>query len=89
MPVSIIIGGQYGSEGKGKIADFWAKKMNASAVVRVGGPNSGHTVYTAEGKRMAFTQIPAPCARGDAYQSFLLVRISTSKHSKRKLQRQI
>lgn len=66
MPVSIIIGGQYGSEGKGKIADFWAKKMNASAVVRVGGPNSGHTVYTAEGKRMAFTQIPAPCARGDA-----------------------
>ena len=82
MPVSIIIGGQYGSEGKGKIADFWAKKMNASAVVRVGGPNSGHTVYTAEGKQHH--------VRGAMlYQSFLLVRISTSKHSKRKLQRQI
>lgn len=66
MPVSIIIGGQYGSEGKGKISNFWAEKMNAAAVVRVGGPNSGHTVYTPEGKRMAFTQIPAPCASGNA-----------------------
>lgn len=65
MPVSVIIGGQFGSEGKGKISNFWAEKMNAAAVVRVGGPNSGHTVYTSEGKRMAFTQIPSPCVNGN------------------------
>lgn len=65
MPVSIIIGGQYGSEGKGKISDFWARKMNASAVVRVGGPNSGHTVYAPNGEKMAFIQLPTSCVRND------------------------
>lgn len=44
MPVSIVVGGQYGSEGKGKVAYEWTKKMHAAAVVRVGGTNSGHTV---------------------------------------------
>lgn len=58
MSVSIIMGGQYGSEGKGKISNFWAKKMNASAVVRVGGPNSGHTVYDHNGNKIAFSQLP-------------------------------
>ena len=49
MAVSIIIGGQYGSEGKGKVAYLWAKKMKAKAAVRVGGSNSGHTVYDEDG----------------------------------------
>lgn len=44
MGITIIIGGQYGSEGKGKVAHWYANKVNASAVVRVGGTNSGHTV---------------------------------------------
>lgn len=63
MPVSIIVGGQYGSEGKGKIADFWADKMAATAVVRVGGPNSGHTVYTTNNEKIALTQLPTACIR--------------------------
>jgi len=44
MPISIVVGGQFGSEGKGKVSYFFSKKLKASAVVRVGGCNSGHTV---------------------------------------------
>lgn len=45
MPITIIVGGQYGSEGKGKVAHYFTNDQNASCVVRVGGPNSGHTIY--------------------------------------------
>jgi len=44
MKTTIIVGGQYGSEGKGKAALYFAKKQNANVVVRSGGINSGHTV---------------------------------------------
>jgi adenylosuccinate synthase len=44
MKTTIIVGGQYGSEGKGKTALYFAKKQNADVVVRSGGANSGHTV---------------------------------------------
>lgn len=40
--VDVIVGGQYGSEGKGKIAAHLAKEYDI--LVRVGGPNAGHTV---------------------------------------------
>src|ERR1035437_3257941 len=43
MPVTIVVGGQFGSEGKGKVASIVAREQNATAVVRVGGSNSGHT----------------------------------------------
>ena len=40
----VILGGQWGDEGKGKIVDFLTKK--ADAVVRFqGGHNAGHTCY--------------------------------------------
>lgn len=61
MAVSIVIGGQYGSEGKGKVAYYWAKKVNAAAVVRVGGCNSGHTVYSENNNRYAFRMLPTSC----------------------------
>lgn len=57
MPVSIIVGGQYGSEGKGKVAYEWAKKMHAVAAVRVGGTNSGHTVCIGK-KEYIFCNLP-------------------------------
>ena len=41
--VDVIVGGQYGSEGKGQIADFLAKEYDL--LIRVGGPNAGHTVF--------------------------------------------
>jgi len=43
MPADVIIGGQWGDEGKGKIVDLLASEY--SAVVRFsGGNNAGHTV---------------------------------------------
>lgn len=40
--VDVIVGGQYGSEGKGHIASYLAPEY--ALLVRVGGPNAGHTV---------------------------------------------
>ena len=48
MAVTIVVGGQYGGEGKGKIVAHLAKRDNPDFVVRCGGPNSGHTVYFKE-----------------------------------------
>ncbi len=58
MPISVIFGGQYGSEGKGKTAAYFAKKQNAKAVIRVGGPNSGHTVIDKNEKPIIFKHLP-------------------------------
>lgn len=58
MPVSVVVGGQYGSEGKGKVAHFLAKEMGASVAIRCGGPNSGHTVIDPQGNPLIFRQLP-------------------------------
>lgn len=57
MSVSIVFGGQFGSEGKGKVAHFFAVKEKAKYCVRVGGTNSGHTVYK-NGKKIIFRVLP-------------------------------
>lgn len=41
--VDVLVGGQYGSEGKGQIAGYISKEYDL--LVRVGGPNAGHQVY--------------------------------------------
>lgn len=58
MPVSVVVGGQFGSEGKGKVALSIAREMRAKYVIRVGGPNSGHTVFDHENRRFVFQQLP-------------------------------
>jgi adenylosuccinate synthase len=58
MPVSVVVGGQFGSEGKGKVAHYLAREMNASVAIRCGGPNSGHTVIDPKGKPIIFQQLP-------------------------------
>jgi len=66
MPVSVVIGGQFGSEGKGKVALEIARRSKAPvAVVRVGGPNSGHTGYDRSGNKYALRQMPAGCIDRD------------------------
>lgn len=57
MPITIIFGGQFGSEGKGKVAHYFAKKEKADYCIRVGGPNSGHTVYRNE-EKIIFRVLP-------------------------------
>lgn len=60
MPVSIVVGGQYGSEGKGKVAQHLTLEKRAAAVVRVGGTNSGHTaVCPTTGETFVLRQLPA------------------------------
>ena len=62
MPVSIVIGGQFGSEGKGKVALEITRQSRAPVtVIRVGGPNSGHTGYDLTGQKHALRQLPAAC----------------------------
>ncbi len=57
MSVTILVGGQWGDEGKGKVIDLLANQVNV--VVRSqGGNNAGHTVV-AEGKKFAFHLIPS------------------------------
>ncbi|MGE5660649.1 MAG: adenylosuccinate synthetase, partial [Ignavibacteriales bacterium] len=45
MPCTVIVGGFFGDEGKGKIVAYLARKDKADMAVRGGvGPNAGHTV---------------------------------------------
>ena len=45
----ILVGTQWGDEGKGKIVDFYSKKFNAVCRFQ-GGHNAGHTIYKEEEK---------------------------------------
>lgn len=64
MPVSVVVGGQFGSEGKGKVALEIARRTRAKAAVRVGGTNSGHTVVSKEGQTLALRQLPGAVVDG-------------------------
>lgn len=41
--VDVVVGGQYGSEGKGQIVDHLSGEYDL--LIRVGGPNAGHSVF--------------------------------------------
>jgi adenylosuccinate synthase len=58
MPVTVIVGGQYGSEGKGKVAHCLAIERNATIAVRTGGPNAGHTVIDPPDQPVVLRQLP-------------------------------
>ena len=45
--VDVLVGGQWGSEGKGQVAAHLAPEYQV--LVRVGGPNAGHSVYESDG----------------------------------------
>ena len=58
----VVVGTQFGDEGKGKIIDFYASKSTISAVVRFnGGANAGHTIV-ADGIKYAFHLLPSGMA---------------------------
>ena len=58
MSVWVVIGGQFGSEGKGKIAAAIVRQEKIDICVRCGGPNSGHCVIDDDGNIRALRQIP-------------------------------
>jgi len=55
--VDVILGLQWGDEGKGKIVDFFAKDYDVIARFQ-GGPNAGHTLYVGD-KKVVLHQIPS------------------------------
>ena len=63
MPVVIVVGIQWGDEGKGKVVDYLTER--AKLVVRFqGGNNAGHTVVI-EGRKTALQLIPSGILRAD------------------------
>ncbi|MDJ0663395.1 MAG: adenylosuccinate synthase [Acidimicrobiia bacterium] len=57
MPTTVLIGAQWGDEGKGKVTDHLSE--SADVVVRYqGGNNAGHTIIV-DGERFALTLIPS------------------------------
>ena len=55
--VDVLLGLQWGDEGKGKIVDFFAKDYDLIARFQ-GGPNAGHTIYVGD-KKIVLHQIPS------------------------------
>ena len=61
--LTVLVGGQYGSEGKGSIAAHIANDYQVH--VRVGSPNAGHTIYW-NGKKHVMQSIPCGWINPDA-----------------------
>jgi len=55
--VDVLLGLQWGDEGKGKIVDYFAKDYDLVARFQ-GGPNAGHTLYIGD-KKVVLHQIPS------------------------------
>ena len=57
MPATVVVGTQWGDEGKGKLTDLLAKEMEL--VVRYqGGHNAGHTIVV-DGETFALQLVPS------------------------------
>jgi adenylosuccinate synthase len=61
--VDVIVGGQYGSEGKGQIVAHIAKEYQM--LIRVGGPNAGHSVFEVP-EPYAHHQLPSGTRNSEA-----------------------
>jgi adenylosuccinate synthase len=58
MPAIVLIGAQWGDEGKGKVTDLLGERVGY--VVRYqGGNNAGHTVVTPDGQKYALHLLPS------------------------------
>ena len=57
MPATVIVGAQWGDEGKGKIVDLLAESSDVVCRYQ-GGPNAGHTIVR-DGERFALHHIPS------------------------------
>lgn len=66
--VVVVVGGQFGSEGKGRVAaDLAVRETSPPLVVRVGGPNAGHCVVDNDGFEWKLRHLPtAAISRPDA-----------------------
>lgn len=65
MSVNIVLGCQWGDEGKGKIVDSLSSDIQAVARFQ-GGANAGHTIYR-KGEKIVLHQIPSGILQKAAY----------------------
>lgn len=56
--LTIVVGGQAGSEGKGAVTARLHEEGRYDFAVRVGGPNAGHTAVDKRGRAFALRQVP-------------------------------
>ena len=62
VPATVIVGAQWGDEGKGKIVDLLAQESDVVCRYQ-GGPNAGHTVIVA-GETFKFRHLPSGILSG-------------------------
>ena len=70
MSVWIVVGGQFGSEGKGKVSAIVTLQEQIDICVRCGGPNSGHSFQRPNGEMVLLRQVPTGFVRP---QTWLLI----------------
>jgi adenylosuccinate synthase len=63
MSVWVVVGGQFGSEGKGKVSAIITLEEDVDLCIRCGGPNSGHSFRTERGELVLVRQIPTGFVR--------------------------
>lgn len=65
MPTKVVLGLQYGDEGKGKVVDQLVENW-ADVVVRFqGGDNAGHTIYDEVGEKYVLHSLPTGVLKND------------------------
>lgn len=65
MSVDIVIGGHYGSEGKGSVVSWMAQQKKYDLAIRTGGPNAGHTFISGkagDANRVTYKMRQVPCS---------------------------
>src|SRR5213078_1874077 len=62
VPATVIVGAQWGDEGKGKIVDLLAQRSDVVCRYQ-GGPNAGHTIIV-DGETFKIRQIPSGVISG-------------------------
>jgi len=62
VPATVVVGAQWGDEGKGKIVDLLAQESDLVCRYQ-GGPNAGHTIVV-EGETYKISQIPTGIIAG-------------------------
>src|SRR5215210_1507884 len=62
MPATVVVGAQWGDEGKGKIVDLLAQSSDVVCRYQ-GGPNAGHTIIAA-GETFKIRQVPSGAVSG-------------------------
>ncbi len=63
MSVWVVVGGQFGSEGKGKVSAIITLQEQIDLCIRCGGPNSGHSFQKQNGEMVLLRQLPTGFVR--------------------------